>query len=181
MVRGVLPGKGRQIATSRRVLAQTRPADEWSIVTGNRRVDQLSTDDRSIRSLRLPAVAYGATMVLHGADHAVRGFTADHRHTGWPGGVQVAAAVLTLAISALLLRLVLTAYRHSDVAAIVIGFGSAALFLVVHLLPQWITFIDSFATTDSGAQVTAFSWITAVAGISAALWLGIAGLRVQRR
>lgn len=92
----------------------------------------------------------------------------------------MAAAVLTLAISALMLRLVLTAYRHADVAAIVIGFGSATLFLVVHLLPQWIAFTDSFVTSDTGAHVTAFSWITAVAGILAALWLGIVGVRVQR-
>lgn len=150
-------------------------------MTTNRNAERVSAEQHDVRGLRIPAAAYAATMVIHGGDHALRALPAAHpsgHHAAWPAGVQVAAAVLTVVISAVLLRLVLTASRHAAPAAMVVGFGSAAVFLGVHLLPQWCAITDSFVS--EGSSASAFSWATAIAGISAAFWLGIAGLRQRR-
>ena len=136
--------------------------------------------DVADRSLRYAAFGYAIGMVVHGSDHAFRGLTGDNHHAAWPGSVQIVMATLTLAISALILALVLSGHRHAPVAAIVIGFGSAAVFLLIHTLPAW-GFNDSFVSPESGARVTAFSWVTAAMGIAAALWLGLVGVRARRQ
>lgn len=132
------------------------------------------------RLLKYAAFGYAIGMAVHGSDHALRGLTVDHHHAVWPGGVQIVMAMLTVALSALILTLVLSRQRRAPIAAIVIGFGSAAIFLLIHMLPAW-GYNDSFVSAGSDARITAFSWVTAVVGISAALLLGFAGLRARHR
>lgn len=132
------------------------------------------------RSLIYAAVGYAIGMGVHGIDHAFRGLTADEQHAVWPGSVQIVMAALTLAIPALTLVLVVSGHRHASVVAVVVGFGSATIFLLIHLLPEWRGLNDSFMSAESGAHVTAYSWATAAVGIAAALWLGFAGTRARR-
>ena len=59
----------------------------------------------------------------------------------------------------------------------VVGFGSAALFVYAHLLPTFLpAFQDSF-TSGPRINVTWFSWLTAVAEIGTGLLFGYAGLQ----
>lgn len=132
------------------------------------------------RWLRYAAWGYAIGMVVHGGDHAFRGLTGDHQHAMVPGSVQFVMGTLTLVISALTVVLVSSGHRYASVAATGIGFGSAAVFLLIHMLPGWGPFNDSFMSAPSGSRVTAFSWVTAVVGISASVALGLAGVRARR-
>lgn len=129
------------------------------------------------KPLLWPALAYTAGMTVHGIDHAMRGVHAEHDHAAWSGNVQIFMGALTLVVSGLMVVLVLVDYGHVHIAAMIIGFGSAALFLTVHLSPQWGAITDSFLSASSGSHVTSFSWITAAIGIAAAVGLGVAGYR----
>jgi hypothetical protein len=70
--------------------------------------------------------------------------------------------------------------RHRPRAAetaVLVGFGSAALFVYAHLLPTFLpAFQDSF-TSGPRINVTWFSWLTAVAEIGTGLLFGYAGLQ----
>ena len=133
------------------------------------------------RPLMWAASGYAIGMVIHGSDHAFRGMTGDSHHAAWPGSVQIVMAMLTLVIAALAVASVVFRYRHASVAAMVIGFGSATVFLLIHVSPEWGGFNDSFVSAQSGAQVTTYSWATAAIGIAAAVALGLAGAYSRRR
>ncbi|MDF3311055.1 hypothetical protein P3H15_39330 [Rhodococcus sp. T2V] len=133
------------------------------------------------RPLLWAAFGYAICMVIHGSDHAFRGLTGDDHHAVWPGSVQIVMAVLTVAISALAVASVLWRYRYASVAAMVIGFGSASVFLLIHVSPEWGGFNDSFVSAQSGAQVTAYSWVTASIGIAGAVAFGLAGAFSRRK
>lgn len=133
------------------------------------------------RLLTYAAVGYAVGMVVHGLDHAMRGFTTDDHHAAWPGWLQIVMAVLTLVVSALALALVISGQRYAPVAAIIIGFGSFAVFLTIHVLPRWGILSDSFMTAESGAMVTTYSWATAVLEMATALAFGIAGVRALKQ
>ncbi|MEV6340474.1 hypothetical protein AB0M12_37850 [Nocardia vinacea] len=131
--------------------------------------------------LKHAACGYAIGMVVHGGDHAFRGLTGDTHHATWPGSVQLVMATLTLVISAFTVVLAFSGHRYASAAAMVIGFGSAAVFLLIHMLPGWGAFNDSFVSAPSGSRITPFSWVTAVVGISASVALGLAGVRARHR
>lgn len=133
------------------------------------------------RFLVYSALGYAIGMVVHGVDHAIRGVTGDDAQAAWPGTVQVVAAILTLAVSAGALALVFRGHRLAPVAAVLIGFGSATVFVLVHLLPRWIALSDSFVAAQAGARVTTYSWATAALEIATALVFGVAGVRAFGR
>ena len=72
---------------------------------------------------------------------------------------------------------VLRQHRWASEAAIVVGFGSAALFTYAHLLPTFLpSYQDSF-TSGPRINVTWFSWLTVAGEIGTGLVLGYIGLR----
>lgn len=76
--------------------------------------------------------------------------------------------------------LVLCQHPRDSEAAIVVGFGSAALFFYAHVLPTFLpNYQDSF-TSGPRINVTWFSWLTAVGEIGTGVLLGFIGLLSRR-
>jgi hypothetical protein len=73
---------------------------------------------------------------------------------------------------------VLRQHRWASEAAIVVGFGSTALFTCAHLLPFLPSYQDSF-TSGPRINVTWFSWLTAAGEIGTGLVLGYIALRAR--
>lgn len=80
-----------------------------------------------------------------------------------------------------MLLLVLRRHRWAPAAATALGFTSAALFVLVHFVPDWGSFSDSFTGSRVGPNVTALSWIAAIVEVAAGLALGWAGARAYSR
>ncbi|MGH3648409.1 MAG: hypothetical protein ACRDTM_14685 [Micromonosporaceae bacterium] len=129
------------------------------------------------RRLRYAAIGFAVALLVHGADHARRGFDVVSTQIEWAGNTQVVLAVIAVA-------LVFRGHRWAPYAAIVVGFASAPGFSAAHLLPTWGVFSDSYLDAPAAAGVTAFSWVTAVLEIAADLvfgWVGVQTLRLRRR
>ena len=131
------------------------------------------------RTLLLGAVGYAAGMTIHGVDHAARGLAGDDTYASWPAGLQVFMGMLTLAFSVLAVCSAAKQVRHAALIGIVVGFGSGATFLVVHMLPPWAAFTDSFVNAHPDAHVSTYSWVTATIGISLSFVYGLTGLAAQ--
>ena len=70
--------------------------------------------------------------------------------------------------------------RWAPHAAMVVGFGSALLFIFGHVLPGFSPhFSDSFVS-EPHTHVTWFSWLTAVLEIGAGTAVGVVGARELR-
>jgi hypothetical protein len=128
--------------------------------------------DSQNRSMTWAAIAFAAAFSLHGIDHLRRGMAASPPSImigGMIQGVVVVAAVV----------LVLRHHRWASEAAMVVGFGSAALFTYAHLLPTFLpSYQDSF-TSGPRINVTWFSWLTAAGEIGTGLVLGYIPLRAR--
>jgi hypothetical protein len=125
------------------------------------------------RSMTVAMIAFTAAFILHGIDHFRRGMAAS------PPSIMIGGMIQGLFV---LVALVLVARQHprASQAAILVGFGSAALFTYAHVLPTFLPgYQDSF-TSGPRINVTWFSWLTAVAEIGTGLILGYAGLRARR-
>ncbi|MFD5174521.1 hypothetical protein ACFWM1_01825 [Nocardia sp. NPDC058379] len=125
-------------------------------------------------TLRAATAVFAVALVVHGADHLRRGMDATSALVNALGTLQLLAALLVV---------VLVFRRHSaaPLAAVIVGFASAAGFFVVHLLPDWFgPLSDSFVNAPADANVTGFSWFAALFEIAADLAVGLAGLRVLR-
>ncbi|MEV6214307.1 hypothetical protein [Nocardia sp. NPDC051833] len=125
-------------------------------------------------TLRAATAVFAVALVVHGADHLRRGMDATSALVNALGTLQLLAALLVV---------VLVFRRHSaaPLAAVIVGFASAAGFFVVHLLPDWFgPLSDSFVDAPVSANVTGFSWFAALFEIAADLAVGLAGLRVLR-
>jgi hypothetical protein len=128
---------------------------------------------RPDRALRVALGVYVAAVALHAADHLHRGMWAT------PPSVAMAGRIQFVAI-AVLIVLVWMRHRRAPEAAMLVGFASAALFTYAHVLPRWWDVLsDSFLSPDHQG-VTWFSWLTAVAEISAGLALGATGIRSRQ-
>jgi hypothetical protein len=124
------------------------------------------------RVLRATAVAYGVAFVVHTADHLRRGVDASPRSILVLGAL--AGVFQVLAITAALTR-----HRKAALLAVAVGLPDAVGIFTAHLLPRWSGPSDSFPSHAPG--VTAFSWVTAVAELIAALAFAYAGWLVMRR
>jgi len=119
-------------------------------------------------------MAFVAAFLLHGIDHFRRGMAAS------PPAVMIGGMIQGLVVVVALV-LVLRRYRWADQVAIIVGFGSAALFFYAHVLPTFLPgYQDSF-TSGPRINVTWFSWLTAVGEIGTGLVLGCVALRARRR
>jgi hypothetical protein len=127
----------------------------------------------SAQRLTAAAIAFAVGFGPHGIDHLRRGMAAS------PTAVMIGGIVQSLFVAAAIM-LVLRHHRRAPEAAVIVGFGSAALFVYAHLLPTFLpAFQDSFISGPR-INVTWSSWLTAVAEIGTALVFGCAGLRSRR-
>src|SRR5271156_4336721 len=133
-----------------------------------------SDSQRTNRFVIWAALAFAAAFSLHGIDHLRRGMAAS------PPSIMIGGMIQGLfGVAAVVL--VLRQHRWAFEAAIVVGFGSAALFIYAHLLPTFLSgYQDSF-TSGPRINVTWFSWLTAAAEIGSGLVLGYAGLRARNQ
>lgn len=127
-----------------------------------------------MRTLRVTGVILLASLVVHGIDHVRRGVDVISEHVLWAGNIQFAMASVAV-------LLVFRRHRWAALAAVLVGFPGAVRFAASHLLPHWGAFSDAFTGDKVGANVTAFSWFTAVFEIAADLAFGFAGLAMLRR
>ena len=123
--------------------------------------------------MTVAAIAFAAAFGLHGIDHLRRGMAASPMSIMIGGMIQGLFVVVAVV-------LVLRQRPRASEAAIVVGFGSAVLFVYAHLLPTLLaSYQDSFISGPR-INVTWFSWLTAVAEIGTGLLFGFVGLRSQR-
>ncbi|MQY17887.1 hypothetical protein [Nocardia macrotermitis] len=125
-------------------------------------------------TLRLVTVIFTVALLVHASDHLRRGMSSISSLVMTLGFIQLALALATVVLIAL-------RHRWAPTAAMVVGFASAAGFLVVHLLPDWFgPLSDSFINPPASANVTGFSWFAALFEILADLALGVAAVRARR-
>jgi hypothetical protein len=122
--------------------------------------------------LSATAVAYGLAFVVHTADHVRRGVDASPRSV-------VALGALAGVFQVVAIVAALRGHAKAALLAVAVGLPDAAGIVTAHLLPRWSGPSDSFPSHAPG--VTAFSWVTAVAEITAALAFAYAGWLVLRR
>ncbi|MFE9582800.1 hypothetical protein ACFYO1_40960 [Nocardia sp. NPDC006044] len=128
----------------------------------------------SFSELRWATALFAVALLTHGADHLRRGMDTVSSTVMVLGTVQFMLGVATIA-------LVFTGHRWAALAAVAIGFVSAAGFILVHLCPDWFgPLSDSFINPPAAARVNGFSWFAAIFEIIADLLLGFAGLRARR-
>jgi hypothetical protein len=126
------------------------------------------------RSRTAAMIVFATAFGLHGIDHLRRGMSASPPSIMVGGMIQGFFVVVAMV-------LVLRGHRWASEFALIVGFGSAALFTYAHVLPTFLPgYQDSF-TSGPRINVTWFSWLTAAAEIGAGLVLGYAALRARRR
>jgi len=125
------------------------------------------------------AVIFTAAVVVHGIDHVRRGLDAS------PTAVMIAGSIHAVVVL-IAIVLVFRRTRWAPYAAMVTGFGSAALFTYAHVLPTYAhvlpgfwTLSDSFVS-EPHTHVNWFSWVTAVLEIITGIVFGVAGARALR-
>lgn len=125
------------------------------------------------RSLTVAVMVFAAAFGLHGIDHLRRGMAAS------PPSIMVGGMIQGIFVVVAVV-LILRHHRWASWAAIVVGFGSAVVFVYAHLLPTSLpSFQDSFVSGPR-INVTWLSWLTAVAEIGTGLVLGYVGLLAQQ-
>jgi hypothetical protein len=125
------------------------------------------------RAVTVAMIAFAAAFAFHGIDHFRRGMAAS------PPSIMIGGMLQGL-IVAIALVLVLRHHQWAPWAAMVVGFGSAALFTYAHVLPSFLpSFQDSFSSGPR-IDVTWFSWLTAVGEIGTGLILGYVGMQARR-
>ena len=125
------------------------------------------------RILRWAAVAFAIGFAVHGVDHFRRGMAAS------PTAVVIGGAVQGVLV-AIAVAMAVTRSARAPQAAIVVGFGSAALFTYAHVLPTiFAGYQDSFVSAPH-PNVTWFSWLSAAAEIGTGLIFGVAGIRARQ-
>lgn len=122
--------------------------------------------------LRRTAVVFLAALLVHGADHVVRGV--DVLTT-----VVLTAGTIQYVLGAIAVLLVFTRHPAAPTLAVLVGFASAIGFTMAHLLPEWSAFSDPYVGANVAPGVTWFSWLTALFEIAADLAFGWAGLRAR--
>ena len=135
-------------------------------------VGELSDRRRELRLYRMlnyAACFFAASLVIHGADHLRRGFTAVTAEVLWGGSLLSVAGLATVLF-------VLCGHRLAPLLAVVVGFPTALGVAASHLLPRWSALSDSFVSGDADL----LSWVVVLAEIVGAFMLGVAGARTLR-
>lgn len=133
-----------------------------------------ATTNPADRALRATTAVFAVALFVHAGDHFWRGLNVCSALVNALGTLQLLFAVLTIV-------LVLRGHSAAPLAATIVGFASAAGFIVVHILPDWFgPLSDSFINAPPQARVTGFSWFAALFEIGADIAIGIAGLYALR-
>ncbi len=111
-----------------------------------------------------------ALLVLHALDHSLR------QEAKVPAEASTGAAVAFVAAVAAL-ALALAGSRLAPLAAALVGLGTAAGFVAVHVLPEWSAASQPYADIDADA----LSWVAMLVPALAAAGVGVLGLRSLRR
>ena len=128
-----------------------------------------STADRDDRLLLGAVAFFTVAVILHGADHARRGFDVLSGQVYW---LATAAMVLEVGVVVLACR----RHRLAPLAAVVAGVELAVGYLVVHFLPARSWFSDSFPSLHVGL----LTWAAGGVEVASALVLVGVGLVVLR-
>jgi hypothetical protein len=123
------------------------------------------------RLLRWAVTFFAAGVLVHGADHVLRGVDAISRDVFWAGTAAIALEVGVVVLGC-------QRHRLAPLAAAVAGVSLATGYVVVHFLPSrgWLS--DALS---SGIDVSARSWFAASLEVVAATVLGVVGVVVLRR
>lgn len=132
---------------------------------------------KGLRALVLSGWAYLIGMSIHATDHLYRGLTGDSMHASWPDWLQDSLSVVAVLLPLGVVILIRSGHRLAPLVASVVGLGSAGVFFVLHALPSWGPFTDSFVDPMPGAEVSWYSWATVVLGVGGSLILGVVGVR----
>lgn len=124
--------------------------------------------------LRLTAMAYGIAIVAHLGDHLRRGLDTSP-------GIVLALGTLAGIFQAVAIAAALGRHSHAPRLAVAVGLPNALGVVAVHLMPHWSAVSDAFPGAAPGANVTALSWVTAVAEVMTGLAFAWAGWAVLRR
>lgn len=106
---------------------------------------------------------------LHDLDHA-RQVREVEPAVGGIGLLGMAAVIASLALA-------IAGHRLAPHAAVLVGFGTAIGFVLVHLVPDWGPLSDGYPDL----AVDGISWAVAILPVPVAAWLGFAGLEAARR
>jgi hypothetical protein len=123
---------------------------------------------RSPNRLLWPNLLLVATLLLHDLDHVRQGRDIE------PAVIAIGIFGDVIALTSL--ALAITRHPLAPTAAVLVGFGTALGFLVVHIVPDWGPLSQGYP----GTPVDALSWAAAIIPIFVAAWLGFAGLRATR-
>lgn len=128
-------------------------------------------NDLAVPSLRWPAGAFAAGLLVHGSDHIRRGMTAAPSSIMLAGTVQIVfAAVAVIAVW--------QGRRGAAPMAAFVAFASVVGFTYAHLLPSWWPAYSDSYVTGPRIGVTWFSWVSVAAELGTALILGLASVKV---
>jgi len=111
-----------------------------------------------------------ALLVVHSLDHALRQDARVPAEASTGGAVAFVAAVLALALA-------VAGSRLAPLASTLVGLGTAAGFVAVHVLPEWSAASQPYADID----VDALSWVAMLVPALAAAGVGVLGLRLLSR
>lgn len=126
------------------------------------------------RPIPTATIGFVAAFAVHAIDHFRRGMSAS------PPAVMVGGTIRGL-IVVIALALILRGHPWASRVAIVVGFGSATLFVYARVLPTFLPGHQDSFTAGPRINVTWFSWLSAVGEIGTGLILGVVGLRARRR
>lgn len=124
------------------------------------------------KQLTWASLALLAVVMLHDLDHIRQDRSIESLVVAL-GAVGDIAAITVVA-------LVIRGSRLAPLAAVVVGFGTAIGFVLVHVIPDWGPLADGYP----GLGVDGLSWAIVFVPMAVALWLGLAGrsqLRAKRR
>ena len=127
-------------------------------------------DARRIDALTAASVAFGLTILFHGADHIRRGAGSLTREVFWGG------AVLAL-VNFSVIGLVLRRHPRAPLFCAFVGLWSAAGVSAAHLAPHW----SAFSNPYPDLSLDALAWTAMLSEVVAALVLAAVAIAALRR
>jgi len=124
---------------------------------------------RSDRSLIAANLVLVGLLVMHTLDHLLR------QEAPVPSGTAIAGTA-GLVVALLVLGLALAGHGLAPAATALVGLGTAAGFVALHVFPDWGVFSQPYADIE----VDGLSWAAMIAPALAAAVVGAIGVRAAR-
>ncbi len=125
-------------------------------------------------ALRTAAAVWALAIAVHFGAHLRRGLDASPRTV-------LALGTFALVFQVLAVLAAVRGHALGALLAVAVALPNAVGVVAVHLLPRWSGLSDAFPGAPAAANVTAFSWATAVAEVLAGLAFAYVGWRVLRQ